>query len=301
MPIWISPPAKVKKLGVVRSVISNIFTEDGDLVNLESLVYNQTNGNARTTTDRYRVLLFKANNGQPYDYELTFADLDHAIIAAGLDKETKTGEAIDWNSFLVNEGGVYTSNRVYFLQPSGYYMYGTFAVHPTDPTIIVVTFDEDTIPTNTEINSTINGINPRGTVDAIIDPYKHNPAGVYNGQANIPLGIRYLMLDDVNPSSIRLEGFMEYGTGDSDSARVPYDGPDGWKNLNGSDPLILANSIIEWNGNSWVTIWLPADGDVPTYLQNLRTGIQYRWDGEQWLKSFEGEYAPGTWGFELDA
>jgi hypothetical protein len=109
------------------------------------------------------------------------------------------------------------------------------------------------------------------------------------------------MLDDVNPSSIRLEGFMEYGTGDSDSARVPYDGPDGWKNLDGSDPLILANSIIEWNGNSWVTIWLPADGDVPTYLQNLRTGIQYRWDGEQWLKSFEGEYAPGTWGFELDA
>jgi hypothetical protein len=301
MPIWISPPAKVKKLGVVRSVISNIFTEDGDLVNLESLVYNQTNGIARTTTDRYRVLLFKANNGQPYDYELTFADLDHAIIAAGLDKETKTGEAIDWNSFLVNEGGVYTSNQVYFLQPSGYYMYGTFAVHPTDPTIIVVTFDEDTIPTNTEINSTINGINPRGTVDAIIDPYKHNPAGVYNGQANIPLGIRYLMLDDVNPSSIRLEGFMEYGTGDSDSARIPYDGPDGWKNLNGSDPLILANSIIEWNGNSWVTIWLPADGDVPTYLQNLRTGIQYRWDGEQWLKSFEGEYAPGTWGFELDA
>jgi hypothetical protein len=301
MPIWISPPAKVKKLGVVRSVISNIFTEDGDIVDLESLVYNQSTGKVKTTTSRYRVLLFKANNGQPYDYELTLANPEQAILAAGLEKQAKTGSPVDWNSFLEVEGGYTVGSRVYFLQPSGYYMYGTFAVHPTDPSIIVVTFDQDTVPTNTDIASTINGINPRGTVDAIIDPYKHNPVGVYNGQANIPLGLRYLMLDDVNTSAIRLEGFMEYGTGTTDSTKVPYDGPDGWKNLNGSDPLILANSIIEWNGSAWVTIWLPADGDIPTYLQNLRTGIQYRWDGEQWLKSFEGEYGPGTWGFDLDA
>jgi hypothetical protein len=73
MPIFISPPAKVKKLGVVRSVIANIFTEDGDIVELESLVYNQETGNAKTTTSRYRVLLFKATNGQPNDYELTLA------------------------------------------------------------------------------------------------------------------------------------------------------------------------------------------------------------------------------------
>jgi hypothetical protein len=300
MPIYISPPAKVKKLGVVRSVISNIFTEDGDIVDLESLVYNQNSGKAATTTGRYRVLLFKANNGQPYDYEMTLANPEQAILAAGLEKESKTGNPVDWNSFLEVEGGYNASSQVYFLQPSGYYIYGTFAVHPTDPSILVVTFIDDPNQKNNPIVSPINGINPRGTVDAIIDPYKHNPAGVYNGQANIPLGIRYLMLDDVNTSSIREEGFMEYGTGATDSTKVPYDGPDGWKNLNGSDPLILANTIIEWNGSAWVTVWNPTTADVPTYMQNIRTGIQYRWDGEQWLKSFEGEYAPGTWGFRLD-
>jgi hypothetical protein len=294
MPIYISPPAKVKKLGVVRSVISNIFTEDGDIVDLESLVYNQDSGKATTTTGRYRVLLFKANNGQRHDYELTLANPEQAILDAGLEKQSKTGLPVDWNSFLEVEGGYNAGSQVFFLQPSGYYIYGTFAVHPTDPSILVVTFIDDPNQKNNPIASSINGIDPRGTVDAIIDPYKHNPAGVYNGQANIPLGLRYLMLDDVNTSAIREEGFMKYNTGATDSTKVPYDGPDGWKNLNGSDPLILANTIIEWNGSAWVTVWDPATADVPSYMQNIRTGIQYRWDGEQWLKSFEGEYAPGT-------
>ena len=35
------------------------------------------------------------------------------------------------------------------------------------------------------------------------------------------------------------------------------------------------------------------------YIQNIRTGIKYKWDGEQWLKAFEGEYGPGDWNFKL--
>jgi len=36
-------------------------------------------------------------------------------------------------------------------------------------------------------------------------------------------------------------------------------------------------------------------------FQNLKTGIQYRWDASgQWYKSFEGEYASGFWRLELD-
>jgi hypothetical protein len=86
------------------------------------------------------------------------------------------------------------------------------------------------------------------------------------------------MLDDVNPASANA------------------DGPDGWKNLDGSDPVIKANSIIEWDGAAWAEVWDPATATVPTYIQNYRTGIQYRWDGDQWMKAFEGEYAPGYWG-----
>jgi hypothetical protein len=101
------------------------------------------------------------------------------------------------------------------------------------------------------------------------------------------------MLDDVNNSE------NVGGTYNNSPYTETYDGPDAWKNANGTDPVIKANSIIEWDGENWVMIWDPATGEDPTYVQNIRTGIQYKWDGEQWLKSFEGEYAPGSWGFAL--
>jgi hypothetical protein len=106
------------------------------------------------------------------------------------------------------------------------------------------------------------------------------------------------MLDDINNSQNR--GDFNRLTEGNDSSRDPYDGPDGWKYSDGSDPVIKANSIIEWNGSQWVEIFDPeAIYPIVIYLQNLRTGIKYKWDGVQWLKAFEGEYAPGDWNFKL--
>jgi len=299
MPIYITPPAKVKRLGVVKSIIANMFTEKGDIVNLEELIYNQDTGNAQYVSRKHRVLLFKANNGQPHDYELVLVSPTQPIQSAGLEKETKVGSDNDWSKYLTIEGGwVQDVSQVWFKQPSGYDLIGTIAPHPLDPAILLVTFDQDTIPTNTLIASLVNGLPARGTIDAIIDPYKFNPLKTFGSHAQIPLGTRYLMLDDVNPSPNVGQSFDRQG----DSAATVYDGPDAWSNstVEGDDPVITANSIVEWSGTRWATIWDPLTGENPTYIQNLKTGIQYRWDGEQWLKSFEGEYAPGYWGFKLD-
>jgi hypothetical protein len=289
IPIWITPPAKVKKLGIVKSIIANVFTESGDVVDLENLVYNQENGDVKVTTDKFGILMFKSSNGQPYDYDITIIDADQAANSLGLEIITKTGEPIDWNSILDVNGGYRAGSQIFFKQPSGYDMVGTYAINSIDPTVLVVTFDEGTIPTNSIIepvdaqNRRLSGASA-GTIDAIIDPYKFNPLTSTNGRTT---GIRYLMLDDVNPSQSVGDGF--------------YDGPDAWKNLDGSDPVIKANSIIEWSGSAWISKWDPDTGEDPTYIQNLRTGVQYRWDGAQWLKSFEGEYSPGYWGFINDA
>jgi hypothetical protein len=116
------------------------------------------------------------------------------------------------------------------------------------------------------------------------------------------------MLDAVNNSANR-DGFIEYPSNPADSTNVPYRGPQAWRepsnqdssweNQDGTDPIIAANSIIEWTGNHWSTIWDPAEADANIVIQNIRTGIKYKWDGEQWLKAFEGEYAPGDWNFKL--
>jgi hypothetical protein len=40
MPIWINPPAKIKKLGVIQKIISSIHDVDG---NLDNAILNETN------------------------------------------------------------------------------------------------------------------------------------------------------------------------------------------------------------------------------------------------------------------
>jgi hypothetical protein len=271
IPIWISPPAKVKKMGIVQSVIANVFTESGDLVNIDQLIFDHITANVRERVDvlNFKVALFKAVDKGPNVYELTSVD-----------------SHVNWHAIVEAVGKKTQLSQVHFTQPSGYDMVGTFEIYDIDPTIILVTFDQDTVPSNTIIESTVNGVAARGTIDAIIDPYKFNPLEVFGSQADIPVGIRYLILDDVNSS-------INTGTAN-------YDGPDAWKNSDGSDPVIHADSLIEWNGSSWVTVWSVNTGGNPC-IQNLRTGIKYRWNGTQWLKAFEGEYAHEYWGFKLDA
>jgi hypothetical protein len=295
MPVWITPPAKVKKLGIVQTIINNVFTEEGDIKDLESLIYNRQKGTWGTTTNRFRVLLFKSNTGNLRDgqYDVTVVDPSAAVLATGLnDISYKNGDPFDWNRLFEIQGGYKPGCEIWFEQPTGYEIRGTFVVNPLDPSILVASLDTDTFPSNTDIASSVNGLDSRGTVDAIIDPYKFNPIETFGGQYLIPLGIRYLMLDDVNNSA-------NVGGNTTFPPTYAYDGPDAWKNANGTDPVIKANSIIEWDGENWIELWDPATGTNPTYIQNIRTGIQYKWDGVQWLKSFEGEYAPGLWGFAL--
>jgi hypothetical protein len=301
IPVWISPPAKVKKLGIVRSIIANIFTEDGDVKNISSLVYNNTDANTVYVNARYPVLLFKANNGQDYDYDLTIIDQYQAIQSLGLDeKEFTNGRKLDWHSVLAASGNFNAGSMIYFRQPNGNEIAGTFAVNPVDSNVLLVTLDQDTIPGNTILSSSNRQSSQLTTIDAIIDPFRYNPIEKFNGLSNIPLGHRFLILEDINTSE-NVGGLMEHGNDPTDgSSKDPYDGPDGWKALNGSDTVVKANSIIEWNGSGWDILRSPSSLTSPTYVQNLRTGIQYKWDGTQWLKSFEGEYSPGFWRLDPD-
>lgn len=271
IPVWISPPAKVKKLGVIRSIIANIFTEDGDVQNLSSLVYNQSNSNVVYVNPRYPVLLFKANNGNPNDYELTIVDQNAAIQSLGLDRKEFTDDRkLDWNAVLAALGSFTEgTSTIHFRQPNGEEITGTFAINPVDNFILLVSIDKDS-PGYTENTLLESPQYPdgKGTFDAIVDPTTYNPIARLS---TIPTGHRFLILEDVANDA------------------------DGWKNNDGTNTSIKANSVAEWNGSSWAVIFDPATVDNFTYLSNITTGIQYKWDGMQWLKSFEGEYAPGYW------
>ena len=428
MPIYISPPTKVKKLGVVRAVINNMFSNTGDAVNINNLIYNDSDIQTVAEYKRYGIVMLKADNGVAGDYNISIVDVGQAVLDAGLDlPPEKIGKKLDWQLVLDQYGGYKEGvSRITFKQPNGGELVGSITVNPVDPTLLVVSMDMDTVPGNTLIstgkypdNTVYTSVRSasKGTIDAIINPYNFNPLTTYGSKANYPVGLRYLMLDDLNmflaptqaasitsniidtdidfyrivrpdqkqkasttnlPRSysnifqtkvyvngvevgftevedggvfqtfastsyrttsgkykIRLNEFPPledvngnasvikytiekytypdwYTEGDDpDTLLVETDvylpgkperssGPTAWKNLDDSDVFIKANSIIEWNGSRWVSVFDPDEVATNVYITNLRTGIQYKWDGVQWLKSFEGEYLPGSWRLTLN-
>ena len=72
-------------------------------------------------------------------------------------------------------------------------------------------------------------------------------------------------------------------------------GPAAWKNADQSDFVASENDIIEWDGAQWNIVFSAKSILDIVYVTNLKTGVQYKWDGEYWTKSFEGEYMPGQW------
>jgi hypothetical protein len=88
------------------------------------------------------------------------------------------------------------------------------------------------------------------------------------------------------------------------------DGADAWAqwDLSGPTPVKVpkseliakANDIVKFNGQRWETVFNSSTQSTQTlYMTNRNTGIQYRWNNGQWLRSFEGEYSSGFWRFTL--
>ena len=78
------------------------------------------------------------------------------------------------------------------------------------------------------------------------------------------------------------------------------DGPDAWKNTDSTDTLAEANDIIEWDGTKWVVVFSAEEvSDTIVYQMNFYTRTQYKWNGVEWSKSFEGEYKKGQWRINL--
>ena len=68
------------------------------------------------------------------------------------------------------------------------------------------------------------------------------------------------------------------------------------------DFVAKANDLIEYNGTAWTVVFAAADHQEDTtltYQTNIYTGVQYKWDGIAWTKSFEGEYKEGAWRLRL--
>lgn len=277
MPIYISPPAKVKKLGVITNIITSIFDESRGTIEsgMSTPILN--------ANDDY----FTSGAAETEYGRIASTDLDPEMANVNYNQypifiEGNTAKIIyrgsignrNWREMFDAEPGNYRAgiSRIFLSnEDSDAVVTGTVSLSPFDESILVVDWDEDSFPQDSVITGPLGD---KTTIDYIIDPTRFDPTQVKQ------TGIRILLLDDV-------------GSTEND------DGPRAWKNLDNSDFVAGANDIAEWDGSRWHIVFDASETTAITYVTNLNTGVQYRYDGENWLMSIDGEYPIGTWRLSL--
>ena len=265
MPIWLSPPVKVKKLGVVQKIIMSIYDDDGgiakglidgELVSKSFITPNNfgllvtgnqlrllgtTGTSVKSGGDGFQTGANEPNNFDPFE---TF------------------GPAVNWKVLLDQYGKVTNgTSQIRLSQPNGNEIIGTIATTTLDDTILLYTIDDDTIPSNTLT-----------AVKKIINPATFDPGTPANGD-------RYLVINDVGDSTASFQSAT-------------------WGTL-----VASVGDIIEYNSTTskWNIAFDASNPDsTQHYVTNLNTGIQYRFNGTEWVKSYEGVYTQGNWSIVID-
>ena len=260
LPIWITPPAKVKKLGVVERVIASVFDAQGDLVNSLSNSDLLLGTRQKITPFGYQVLLL----GNKLQALRVNQVVDQSNVS--LNPADSPESNLLWHN-IINMYGALRSGISYITleQPDGTDVIGTVAYDPTDDRFLLFTVNEGTVPPNT-----------LAPVDAVINPLSSGP----NFGLDAPVtGQRYLLTQ---------------ASGSYDNPGLTN--PDAWKGVN-SQPLVAnANDIIEYNGTYWeIAFDSTSSPNNLQYVTNITTELQYRWNGSSWVKSYQGLYPGGQW------
>ena len=272
-PIYISPPVKVKKLGVITNIIMSMFNEDTGNVDLGATMpelkrYNDEFAEGVFMEDKDGTVVRKDSAGLAItaynDYDLLVLGNTAQLIHRGVVGNT------NWNGFFEALPGTFRSGlsqlqltRLDINQSVN----GTVAVNPTDETTLIINWDEDTIPSDMVLTGSTGD---RNKIDYIIDPTNFNPTTIKSN------GVRVLLLGSIGNAT-------------------NTDGADAWKNNDGTDFIASENDIVEWTGTKWQILFDSSTVSDIKFVTNLNTSIQYKWTGTEWVKSIEGEYRNGAW------
>ncbi len=263
IPIWISSPAKVKKLGVVERIVAGIFDAQGDA------------SNAILDND---LLLGTRQIFTPWNYALiAIGDQLQIVQQPQLATEPGNNEieppSIDPNSALLWSSviGAYgvvrpgiSQIRLYLTDDT--FVVGTIAYNTNDDRFLHFTPDPDTVPANTLL-----------PVNAVINPLISGPG---TGLPTAAVGQRYLLTEDL---------------GSWDNVNPPT----AWLGPTGQPVIAKTNDIIQYDGNRWTLAFQASQQPAGQFVTNLTTGIQYEWTSDGWIKSYQGIYNGGSWSLVL--
>ena len=258
LPIWISSPAMVKKLGVVERIIASVYDANGDaaeaLQNSDLLLGTRQ----KFTPFNYQVLLV-GNKLQALKYSAVIDEPNASV---------KTPSNPPSNEFWPAIIGMYGGFRPGISQirldnqwGQDTEVVGTVVVDPTDERFLIFTADLDTLPQNT--------LPP---ITAIIDPQISGPG---TGLPVATVGQRYLILNDIGNYEL---SYPTEAWGDCVAYAndiIEFDGTS-W--------------VVAFDAQTGVNLQYVTN--ITTNIQYLWTGSE---DGKKWVKSYEGLYPAGEW------
>jgi hypothetical protein len=331
LPIFISAPALVKKLGVIQKIIANVFDANG---NLDDAIYNDAN-------------LLSKQYITPLQYGVILLDNQLRLVASNQSVDDKFGTQI------VKElaGNISANTTVYLTDADGIkpsmIVSNLSITSITSNTIqpvsncAVISVSGDTVITSNVITGNIGDkivFTDFTRKNGADEPWR-NIVNIYgnlvNGSSTVKLELEdetlivgtvaYSPIDDtvllwspdidslptntlppinaiIDPVASRPNySLQDLAVGTRyllvndyvlDSNVVPYYN---WTGIDDTPLEAYKNDIIEFTGQHWAVVFDSRNEIVAQYVTNLTTGIQYKWDATKWTKSYEGYYPAGKW------
>lgn len=173
VPIWINPPAQVKRQQIIQTIVTNIFSDtDIDDYGFDSQFYDFF----RTVTENPEQLIITAN-----DYRVKVESSEAQLL-------NRDYTPANWNDLLEIQGGVITDSSLLKVNTSDdldnelAMIVGSVKEHPFDPSKLIWNIAADTLPSNTLTD-----------IDRIINPDDAHPG---DGLPVVQPGQRYLITAD---------------------------------------------------------------------------------------------------------
>ena len=232
IPIWISPPAKVKRQTIIQEIINNVHS----VSSISDLGYSNDYADFfNDIEDTFEIVT------TPGDYKVQ-------VIGATATLVDQKGTEIKWSD-IIEQLGEIRSTSLLKLNISGdsdnllNLVYGTVATNPSSDTQLIFNLDTDTLPTNTLT-----------AIDKIIDPRANYPGdGTLDAAAN---GQRYLITEQVTKS-----GYTNWDIDANEDDIIQFNGS-AWTvvfdaSASSSDIHYINNTFTtkqyKWTGKTWIS------------------------------------------------
>lgn len=269
LPVWINPPAQVKRQKIINTIHANVYKTDSindmgfddDIYDFFRTIDGQmeltsiTPNNYWVDVSGTEAVLYKTaptSDGSTYDDGTTvkanWNDLLEILSPQGA-SGTLGNASVNIDDIPLTSGSTLQLNVTDDLDSTGL-ITGSVVRNTIDSNKLVFTLDTDTLPSNTETALT-----------KIVDPLKNYPGD--GTLAAVSTGQRYLLTNEI--------------VGDDWGISADKD------------------DIIEYDGSKWFIQFDASSISIIKYVSNSYTGKQYKWDGKEWTSSHEGAYNPGFW------